>query len=117
MTAIITTSVITNLVVKPVIGRRRPAPPTAGDHGRIRMPRSRSFPSGHTASAFAFATAVGADLPALSFPLDALAAAVGYSRVHLGVHYPSDVIVGAVLGSAVGTTVRAISVTLGPPAR
>ena len=81
------------------------------------MPRSRSFPSGHTASAFAFATAVGADLPALSFPLDALAAAVGYSRVHLGVHYPSDVIVGAVLGSAVGTTVRAISVTLGPPAR
>ena len=62
------------------------------------MPTSGSFPSGHTASAFAFATAVTADLPQLALPLFGLATVVGYSRVHNGVHYPGDVMAGAVLG-------------------
>ena len=55
------------------------------------MPRSTSFPSGHSASAFAFATAVGDELPLAWLPLHALAAAVTYSRVHTGVHYPIPV--------------------------
>jgi membrane-associated phospholipid phosphatase len=71
----------------------------------VRMPLSTSFPSGHTASAFAFATAAGEHLPLLWLPLRGLALVVGYSRVHTGVHYPGDVIAGAVIGSACGWTV------------
>ena len=52
------------------------------------MPESTSFPSGHAASAFAFAYAIGHHLPALAVPLRLLAAGVAYSRVHIGVRYP-----------------------------
>jgi len=62
------------------------------------MPASRSFPSGHTAAAFAFATGAGRVLPWTAPPLYALACLVGYSRVHTGVHYPLDVAAGAVCG-------------------
>ena len=71
------------------------------------MPESSSFPSGHSASGFAFATAVGRQIPSLSFPLRVLAAAVAYSRVHSGVHYPGDAIVGSLAGGAVGLMVGA----------
>src|SRR5271168_4584790 len=66
----------------------------------IRMPRSTSFPSGHTAAAFAFATAACTELPVLAPALVPLAGAVAYSRVHTGVHYPSDVAAGAGIGIA-----------------
>ena len=64
------------------------------------MPVSRSFPSGHTAAAFAFATGAGSMLSGASAPLYLLAALVGYSRVHTGVHYPLDVVTGALCGIA-----------------
>ena len=109
------TSIVANLSVKPMFARRRPNRPQ--EPGRaVRMPASRSFPSGHTASAFAFAAGVTPEFPHLALPLYALASAVGYSRVHTGVHYPSDVMAGAVLGSAVGTVVRAATVSFGPRA-
>lgn len=63
---------------------------------RVPMPASAAFPSGHTAAAVAFATAVGAVLPAAAVPLGTLAGAVAYARVRTGVHYPGDVAAGAV---------------------
>jgi membrane-associated phospholipid phosphatase len=105
------TSAMSNLLVKPVLRRARPdragAAVPAARH--VRMPASHSFPSGHAASAAAFATAVGHELPGTAIPLRLLAMAVGYSRVHSGVHYPGDVIAGALLGTAWGhlLTVRA----------
>jgi undecaprenyl-diphosphatase len=63
------------------------------------MPGSGSFPSGHAASAFAFAYAVGRHLPGLAVPVRLLATGVAYSRVHAGVHYPGDVVIGSVLGA------------------
>ena len=67
----------------------------------VRMPTSLSFPSGHSAVAFAFATGVGNRLPVVAGPLHALAGVVAYSRVHTGVHHPSDAVVGSVLGTVV----------------
>mgnify|MGYP001074142128 CR=1 FL=1 len=109
LTAIALTSTVVNLAIKPLSRRRRP---DRLGHGvaverHVSMPRSRSFPSGHTAAAFAFASAAGRQLPAASVPLRALAAAVGYSRVHTGVHYPLDVAAGAAIGIGIGRFVGA----------
>jgi len=97
------TSTVVNVALKPV-GRRRRPPRDA--HGivparRVRMPSSASFPSGHSASAFAFAVGAGRVLPAAGVPLRMLAAAVAYSRVHTGVHYPGDVIAGSLTGAII----------------
>jgi undecaprenyl-diphosphatase len=94
-------TILVNLGMKPLGRRGRPdrratQVPTAR---HVRMPSSASFPSGHTAAAFAFATAVGHELPGAAVPLRALAALVGYSRIHTGVHYPADVIAGALIGT------------------
>jgi undecaprenyl-diphosphatase len=96
------TATIVNLALKPLGGRRRPdrvaqEVPLAR---QTRMPISTAFPSGHAASGFAFATGVGHVLAGAGIPLQGLAAAVAYSRVHTGVHYPADVVAGALIGSS-----------------
>ena len=105
------TSASVNLVIKR-LGRRK-RPDRAGVDvpiGRqVRMPTSLSFPSGHSAVAFAFATGVGNRLPVVAVPLHAVAGLVAYSRVHTGVHHPSDVVVGSVLGTMIAQlTTRAL---------
>jgi membrane-associated phospholipid phosphatase len=72
---------------------------------RVAMPTSASFPSGHSASAAAFTAGVSSVVPALGAPLGCAAAAVGYSRVHAGVHYPGDVVAGVVVGASIGEAV------------
>jgi len=74
----------------------------------VRMPTSTSFPSGHAASGFAFAAAIGRDQPWLGLGLRFLAAAVAYSRVHTGVHYPGDAVVGALIGEGTGQAVAGL---------
>ncbi len=91
---------------------RRARPDRAG-HGvvtdrHVDMPESTSFPSGHSAAAFAFAAGVRHEWPTASVPLYLLAAVVAYSRVHTGVHYPGDVLVGSAIGlGAASVTGRA----------
>jgi diacylglycerol kinase family enzyme/membrane-associated phospholipid phosphatase len=100
--AIGATSALTNLPAKYLAGRRRPDLDLVPEVRRLaRVPASTSFPSGHAASAFAFATAFTLEQRRARLPVFALAAAVAYSRVYTGVHYPGDVVVGAALGSAV----------------
>ena len=108
--AVAATSAATNLVAKQLVRRPRPIRAAETSPGRyVPMPNSASFPSGHTASAFAFAYAVGSTLPAAVVPLGALAFAVGYSRVHTGVHFPGDVAAGAMIGIAGAAAVSALA--------
>jgi undecaprenyl-diphosphatase len=102
MASIALASLVVNAGLKPLGRRRRPdraayAVPLAR---QVAMPVTTSFPSGHAASAFAFATGVTRQLPTVGIPIYGAAAVVAYSRVHTGVHYPLDVIVGAVVGGA-----------------
>ncbi|HEY7836572.1 MAG TPA: phosphatase PAP2 family protein [Solirubrobacteraceae bacterium] len=102
LSAAFATAALGNVAAKPLGRRARPDRIAARVPlpRHVRMPSSRSFPSGHTAAAVAFAAGAGRALPAARLPLYGLAAAVGYSRVHTGVHYPGDVLAGAALGLA-----------------
>jgi membrane-associated phospholipid phosphatase len=103
------TTTFANLVVKPLGRRRRPTTDVQSPaERRLRTPSSRSFPSGHTACAVAFASGAGQRLPLVGIPLHVLATAVGYSRVHTGVHYPGDVVAGAVLGAVIADLVTPV---------
>jgi len=108
--AIGVTSALVNLAVKSVWSRQRPDRAGVGvsRQRNVRMPASTSFPSGHAASGFAFAAAIGRDQPWLGLALRFLAAGVAYSRVHTGVHYPGDVVVGALIGEGTGQAVAGV---------
>jgi undecaprenyl-diphosphatase len=111
LSSLAVTATVVNVAVKPIGRRHRPdrAAQDVPIARHVPMPISTSFPSGHSAAAFAFATGVGHVSPAAGFPLRALAALVAYSRVHTGVHYPGDVVAGSLLGGALA---QATSVAL-----
>jgi undecaprenyl-diphosphatase len=93
---------LTFFVLKRIIGRERPCA-TETHCWSVLLPRDRfSFPSGHTITAFGIAFSLGLYYPALLVGLIFCAASVGASRVILGLHYVSDVLVGVLIGSAIG---------------
>jgi len=96
-----------NAVMKPLLPRRRPAAAELRAYQTLtNPPTSSSFPSGHAASAAAFATALALESPRLGAAVAPLAAAVAYSRVHVGVHWASDVAAGAMVGATAAVATR-----------
>lgn len=93
-------SIVVNFAVKRAVGRQRPA---ITEHPALaRAPSKLSFPSAHATSSLAAATALARVEPAARPPLLLLAAAICLGRPYLGMHYPSDVAAGALLGALLG---------------
>lgn len=83
-------------IVKTLVGEKRPDDPDP----LIVIPHSHSFPSGHTATAFAGATVLAWLEPRAAPAFYVLAAAIAYSRLYVGVHFPLDVVGGLAIGLA-----------------
>ena len=92
--------------IKSVVDVQRPAFRYAEPKALVHVPHDHSFPSGHAATSFACATTLALAFPRLAAPLYLLAAAIAYSRVYVGVHYPLDVLGGAALGIAIAIALR-----------
>ena len=95
--------ICTNLVLKPLVARPRPWLSVPGLIPLIAEDDPNSFPSGHTCAAFAVAATLWRTLPeqwlAGKVAVIVLAVLMGLSRVYVGVHYPSDILAGAMVGS------------------
>lgn len=102
--AVAATDQVACSLMKPLFRRVRPCTALPPEHVRLLVERSRafSFPSAHAANSFAMAAVVGWRFRRYAVYAFAVAAAVAYSRVYVGVHYPFDVIAGAVVGLVLG---------------
>src|SRR3954447_17062956 len=100
-------SLLVNVVLKRIFGRVRPDMANLRAERRLRRsPVTLSFPSGHSASAAAFVTGVAMESSLAGAALAPAAVGVGYSRVHVGVHYPGDVLAGFAVGGAVAAATQ-----------
>jgi undecaprenyl-diphosphatase len=92
--------------LKHATGRERPSTVFAEPKPLVHAPTDASFPSGHAASSFACATILSFYAPRAAPAFFVLAAAIAWSRVYVGVHYPLDVLGGAVLGVLIAIALR-----------
>jgi len=88
------------LLIKFIIRRPRPSYNILEIRHRMSLPDPYSFPSGHAAASFVMATLLSHFFPAIAVPLYAVAVLIGVSRIYNGLHYPSDVLAGWILGAA-----------------
>ena len=86
---------------KKQLKRNRPEAALPNFHSIIKPSDQFSFPSGHTSAAFMMATLLGYFIPSLLIPLYCWATLVGFSRVVLGVHFPTDTLVGVMMGISI----------------
>jgi decaprenylphosphoryl-5-phosphoribose phosphatase len=106
-TGLVAASYALNTAIKFLV--RRPRPTLAGLEPLTATVTGLSFPSAHATTSFTAARAYGLLMPAA--PLYTVAALVAFSRVYLGVHYPSDILAGAVIGTALAAGTDATAVT------
>lgn len=92
--------------------RARPPLSNAEPEPLVDLPATYSFPSGHATVSFACATVLALAVPRLRVPLYALAALIAFSRIYVGVHFPFDVIAGAVLGFGIAIALRTLAAAL-----
>jgi undecaprenyl-diphosphatase len=95
-------SVLTFTAVKNLTGRPRPFESWQGLTCLMAAPDKFSFPSGHAMTAFAAWATLSTAIPELTIPYLLAAVLIGLSRIFLGLHYPTDVLVGSLLGSGIG---------------
>jgi undecaprenyl-diphosphatase len=98
----VTTSLL-NSLAKEIVRRDRPPTIVLDPRPLMEVPTTSSFPSGHTSTSFACAFVISRLAPRLTIPVFVLAALIGFSRIYVGVHYPLDVLAGAVFGVLVAT--------------
>jgi undecaprenyl-diphosphatase len=93
-------------MLKLAVGRQRPPAVVLDPKPLLDVPTTSSFPSGHSATSFACAYVLARAAPRFAIPLFVLAALIAISRMYVGVHYPIDVLVGALIGLGVARALR-----------
>lgn len=105
--ALVVMLLFNNLFLKPLINRTRPYEVIQGLILIGKPATDPSFPSGHTCASFASCTAICKRVPKyISIPAFILAALIAFSRLYIGIHYPTDVLGGLIIGVAIGIAVN-----------
>lgn len=101
-------AILVDVIIKPIVARPRPFTDLKDFILLIKQPISYSFPSGHTTSSFGAATTIALNRRRYRVPAYALAALIAFSRMYLYVHYPTDIVVGCLIGVITGVIIKYI---------